>query len=128
MSAGAFSIGRYERDNETDIHPVDIQPETASAVLNGTANGFPGASAADVTSDISAQISGSRRSKGLHCRTVSVKFGTTAGSFPAGYKPGTTATIPVFQKSVWDSLKRGQDATYLDTACLITTKAGEKAC
>lgn len=124
MSAGPFSLGKYERDNG-DVHPISVQPETTEAEFDGTANGFLQGAGTGISSDISAQVAGSKRSIGLHARKVAIRFGTTAGSFPAGYKPGTTASIPVFQKSVYDAIKRGDNATYLGVIGTVTSKLPE---
>lgn len=124
MSAGPFSLGKYERDNG-DVHPITVQPETVSADFNGTANGFLQGAGTGVSSDISAQVAGSKRSIGLHARKVAIRFGTTPGSFPDDYKPGTTLCIPVFQKSVYDGIQRGDTATYLGVIGTVTSKLPE---
>lgn len=127
MSAGPFSVGRYQRNDGT-VHPVRCQPETVALTLGGDPNNFPAAAGEGTQkSDISAQISGSRRSLGLHTRLVRVKFGSTAGAAPDGYSLGGAINLPVFQKSLWDSISKGDSGNYLGKVVTITSKTDEVA-
>ena len=108
------------------MHPVKIQPETTQATLGGEANNFPASNTAGVTkSKISCKVSKGRKEIGLGPRTVSLKFSTGEGTFPDGYKPGTILTIPVFKKSLWDSVSKGDTANYLSKACVVTSTSPE---
>lgn len=116
MSAGAFTVSRYESDSG-DIHPIRVQPETITAFNNE-------APAGAVSSDISAVVSLTRRQRGLRPRYISVKF--TADP-PTNYAAGTVYRIPILKASVYDGLNIGGTGTYLATACVIVGKEGERA-
>ena len=126
MSAGPFTTGRYQRDDGT-IHPIKTQPETAALELGGDANTFPAPAAGESKSDISAGISGSRRSIGLHARLVRVKFGSTDGAAPDGYQLGGAISLPVFQKALWDSISKGDSGNYLGKVVTVVGKSPEVA-
>lgn len=116
MSAGAFTVSKYESDGG-DIHPIRVQPETIAAFANA-------APAGAVSSDISAVVSLTRRQRGLRPRYISVKF--TAAP-PDGYATGTVYKLPILTEAVFDGLNIGGTGTYLGTACVIVGKEGERA-
>lgn len=116
MSAGTFSISKYESDSG-DIHPIRVQPETITAFGNV-------APAGAVSSDISAVVSLTRRQRGLRPRYISVKF--TAAP-PANYATGTVYKIPILTEAVYDGLNIGGTGTYLETAAVIIGKEDERA-
>ena len=122
MSAGAFSNINYE-SNEGGIHPIRIQPETASLSVDGTPNNAP---TGDLTSKIRASVSGSPRSNALIARQVTVTFGITPGSYPEGYKPGSSIPLPWLVKSTFDAIKVPTDCTYLGIPARCTGKRGER--
>lgn len=119
MSAGQFLDAFYEMDN-TSIAAVKIQPETAALVLDGSTNTIP-AGPADVP--VLAKVSGSRRSYGIHCRTVTVKF---TGAVPDGYQPDGQITLPWLQQVSWAALPPKATGTYLASPVTLVFKTAEK--
>lgn len=118
MSAGGFSTVRYQRDNLTAIHPIRVEKDSIT-----TWNTAP---AGEPTSDISAMVSRSQRSLGLHARTVTLRFPET--NPPAGYKPGGITRIPVLTVAAFAALPiKGGTLQYLGVACTVVSKKAEKA-
>lgn len=119
MSAGNFQRARYE-DNNANIYPCRVQPETLAATIDGTDNTAP---VGAVTSDVSANMTASRRKYGVQARRIrlALKAGSTA---PAGYS-GQSVTIPVLQQAVWDDAAKDADVTYLGTTWTIVSKLPE---
>lgn len=119
MSAGTFQRARYE-DNNANIYPCRVQPETLAATIDGTNNTAP---VGAVTSDVSANMTASRRKYGVQARRIrlALKEGSTA---PAGYS-GQSVTIPVLQQAVWDDAAKDADVTYLGTTWTIVSKLPE---
>lgn len=115
MSAGAFSVTKYEADSD-EIHPIRVQPETVAAFANA-------APAGEVTSSISAVVSLTRRQKGLRPRYVSCKF---SGALPDGYQAGTIYRIPILTKAIYDGLNVGGTGTYLGNPVVIVGKESER--
>lgn len=107
MSAGAFAKAKYEANTGT-IYNILIQPETETLILNGVTNTRPtGAVTPGLTR---AQVSGSRRTYGVHTRLVRFKF---TGTLPDGYLGGnSTLTLPVLTMSMYNGLDDGQTGTY----------------
>ena len=118
MSAGAFTRTFYESDTGL-IHPVRLQPETLDAVFDSTDNDPP---AGPTTSEISAQVTGSRRGLGLFARYVTVSFTATP---PAGYLAGGTYRITVPDPAVFDAITPLSTGTYLSTAIIVISKTAE---
>lgn len=118
MSSGAFVSSKYE-SNAGDIYPVRVQPETLTLALGSATNTAPTA-AADQT--IRAKVSGSRRSYGVHCRTVTVQF--TADK--TDYVENGKVTIPWLQQDSWEELVPDATGTYLGTACKLVGKSPER--
>lgn len=104
MSSGAFSRTFYEANNG-DIYKVRVQPETAQAVIGGTANAAP---AGPATVPISAKVTKARNEIGLGCRKISI---FTANP-PADYI-GNTAQLAVLTPALYDGLNGGESVTYL---------------
>lgn len=119
MSAGTFQRARYE-DNNANIYPCRVQPETLAATIDGTDNTAP---VGAVTSDVSANMTASRRKYGVQARRIrlALKAGSTP---PAGYS-GQSVTIPVLQQAVWDDAAKDADVTYLGTTWTIVSKLPE---
>lgn len=95
MSAGRFVRTRYEAvyDN-TQVHPIRVQPETLDLELGGVANaGSENAS----TTPISAVVSRNKRARGLRPALVSLQW-TGSSPSPAG-NVGIT-TIPLLNPDI----------------------------
>jgi len=120
MSAGAFSISRYERDNG-DIHPIRIQPETASLEIAAGSNTPPASTTFD--SDISANTSRGNRGVGLKPRTVTFRF---TGGAPTGYLANGTITLPVLTPTFWATIVKGQTGNYLGGTIVVSYKSPER--
>jgi len=117
MSAGPFIVGRYSAsygDGE-QIHPIRVQPETVAATVGGVENG---SSALEITNPISAQVSRSTRSLGLHARQV---FARITGTPPTGYSPGSLIRIPALSEAFFNAAAvPGAEMTYLGTTWRVT--------
>lgn len=119
MSAGPFSRSFYA-DDDGEIHPIRLQPETLAATFAGTANAAP---AGPATSDISARVSGSRRGKGLFARYVTIAFTATP---PTGYAVGGRYKIAVPSKTIYDAIALNGACNYLGVAGQVISKTAEK--
>jgi hypothetical protein len=119
MSAGAFATGaKYEAD-DGKIYNVRVQPETLEANVGG-ANGSPTGA---VTSGLpSAQVGSGRKTIGVHCRGVRLRF---TESVPDGYKPNSIVFIPILVKSRWDAVSRGSAGVYLGLEVTVVGKVPE---
>lgn len=107
MSTGAFQNSFYNSNKTGDVHPIRIQPETLTLSVGGVANA---AAAGPAGSPISAQVSQSKRSKGLNARTVTFKF--TPAS-PAGYLVNSPITLPwLAGVGDFDNFKAGDPISY----------------
>lgn len=118
MSAGAFTRTFYT-DDDGEVHPLRVQPETLQAEFNSVVNAAP---AGPTTSDISAQVTGSRRGLGLFARYVTVKFTATP---PAGYLANSVYKIVVPSKTVYDAITVNSAGEYLDVATQVISKTDE---
>lgn len=118
MSAGAFEISKYQT-NEGNVHPIRIQPETLAAAIGATTNAAP---AAEADGEGSASVSKGRRANGINARLVRLRF--TAAP-PAGYQANGTITIPALLPAFYDAAKKGAEATYLGTACVVSGRSPE---
>jgi hypothetical protein len=120
MSAGAFTLSRYELDGG-DIAPIRVQPETIAAVFApGGANAAP-AGAADLP--LFATARGSRRSYGINSRTVRIRF---TGAVPDGYAPNSVVSIPVLTPAVYNAIVAGASTvTYLGSDGIVIGKSSE---
>lgn len=117
MSSGAFTIAGYETDNG-DIVPIQVQPETLTAVL-GSANASAGAAFA--AGFPSAQVSKGKRAIGINARTVSIRLDAAL----AGYLENSILRIPVTTQTRWAGLSRGTAVTYLGAAGKVVGKSPE---
>lgn len=119
MSAGAFTNSKYE-SNSGSIYRIRVQPETAAATIGGTANTAP---AGAIDQEVSAQVSGGKRSIGMNARTISLSF---TGSLPTGYA-GPSVRIPVLQSATYDAwtATAGQTGTYLGVAVEVLGQSPE---
>lgn len=104
MSNGAFTLSKYETDND-DIVPIKLQPETLTATFDSTANAAPSGSVS--AGFPSADVSRSKRAIGIHARQISVKI-TTPNS---GYLDNSLVRIPVLTKSVYNATSKGDTVT-----------------
>ena len=120
MSAGAFSLLKYVRDNG-NVVPVRAQPETALLTLNAGVN--VSGSGSQTPGAPRAKVSGSRRSYGTHTRTVTVRFLTAPTS--GGYLAGGLVRLPVFTRAIWDGYSDGDEGTYLGGTVRFAGKAAE---
>lgn len=118
MSSGPFSSSKYEA-NSGDIYPVKVQPETLTLTIGGSSNSAP---AGTVDQTIRAKVSGSRRSYGVHTRTVTIEL--TAAL--TGYKENALITLPWLVQSTWEALAPDATGTYLGTACRLAGKSPER--
>lgn len=119
MSAGIFINSFYSSNKTGLIHPIRIQPETLALTVDSVVNA---AATGPASSPISAQVSQSKRAKGLNARTVTIKFPTTA---PTGYKVGSTIRLPWLAGAVdFDGFVAGAPVSYLGaTGELVGTSA-----
>jgi hypothetical protein len=114
MSSGVFENVNYELDNGT-VLTCRVQPETAELVIGGTTNTPPtGTPAAGLGS---VRVSGGNRQIGIKARSVAVRFTATK----SGYKEGSSIRLPIFTKTMWDGLAKGQTGTYQGVACVVTS-------
>lgn len=119
MSAGNFANSFYTSNKTGLVHPIRVQPETLALVVDGATNA---AAAGPATSPISAQVSQSKRSKGLNARTVTIKFPATP---PTGYAVGSVIKLPwLTGAATFDGFKAGDAVTYLgSTGEVVGTQA-----
>jgi hypothetical protein len=119
MSTGQFKFSKYE-DDDGNIHPIRIQPETELLTL-GAANAPP---AGTVDDNTFIRVSGSPRAYGLKARWVSFRF--TDASPPGGYKPGSLLRLPILNPTVYDGIIAGATTgTYQTGAIIAVGKGGE---
>lgn len=112
MSAGAFTFTVYTASYaDGAAHPIRVQPETLAATAGGIANAA--ADGVDANNPISAMVSASKRSLGLHARTVTLEL---TGTPPTGYKVGSRVRIPCLTEGFYDAVAiKGTPVTYLGT-------------
>lgn len=119
MSSGRFQVGTYEMD-DGNIVKIKIQPETLAADL-GSPNIFP--VGAITIPNLSAKVSGSKRSIGVNARTVTVRFTDT---LPDDYSGDDISGIPVLVKATFDAINKGvSTGTYLGQPVTIVGKSAE---
>lgn len=118
MSSGVFVDSTYEME-DGNIIAIRIQPETLALDIDGTND--PPVGAVSI-GDLSAKVSGSRRSKGVNARTVTVQF---TGAPPAGYAPGGTISLPVLTAAKFIEINKRQAGTYLGVAIRVAGKSSE---
>lgn len=112
----AFQVGGLYSADSGDIHPIRLS--TADYAAAGTAPGGP------ATSAISAEVSSSRRSLGLHPRyvTLSRVVGTAPNTFTK-YKKLVVLTATAFNSSAFAV---GATVTISSTTWTISSKESEK--
>lgn len=120
MSAGAFSIAKYTT-NLGNVVAIRVQPETLDATFSGSINASPGASTLS-SGFPSASVSGSRRSIGIHPRTVNVRI---SAGLPTGYLSNQIYRIPCLNQTAWDNATKGAAAGYLGGTGIIVSKSPE---
>lgn len=107
MSNGSFTSSRYLSTKTGLIHPIRVQPETLTLVVNGVTNAAP---AGAIANPISAQVSQGKRSLGLNARTVTVKFPAPGTS---GYKADSPISLPWLNgDTAFNAFAKGQAVTY----------------
>jgi hypothetical protein len=120
MSAGEFSISKYETNNG-DVVPIRVQPETLALTIGAATNDAP---AGDVqTGWPSANATANRRQNGINVRYVRLKW--SAGA-PTDYAANSVLVVPILTKAMWDGIARGQTGTYLGSGVTVATKINEK--
>ena len=119
MSAGTFTRTRYESDTDL-IHPIRVQPETLAATFATVPNAAP---TGTPDSEISAQVTGSRRGLGLFARYITVVFTATP---PVGYATGQSYKIPIMSQSLFAAVSVGATGEYLGVATQVISKTPER--
>lgn len=100
MSAGAFTLTRYE-DDKGNIHPIRVQPETITMSLGAGSNSPP---ADPVDTESYVRATGGKRRYGILARRVALAW--TAAP-PAGYKAGSLVVVPILSSALWNTLIEG---------------------
>lgn len=118
MSAGAFTRGKYQ-DNDLNIRPIRVQPETIAMEINNVANVQPSGA---IDTSGAAQTNRSKRAYGVHARTVTIVFPTTA---PGGYLVNSPIRLPILTAAVWDGIITGQAVEYLGGDAIVISKSPE---
>ena len=111
MSAGEFQKAVYET-NEGNFASVRVQPETLAAQVDSVTNAE---GAGPVNQEARAQVGKGKRTIGINCRTVTLRF--TAAP-PDGYS-GDPVTIPALTPAFYDACNPNSDTatgTYLGVA------------
>jgi hypothetical protein len=121
MSAGAFSISKYELDGG-QIAAVRVQPETLAATFAGDANVAP-AGAVNLPGRFPLNTGG-RNKKPFAARYVTVRFTATV---PTGYAANSTPRIPILTQALFNAIVRDTTVgVYLGAAVLVTGKVSER--
>lgn len=121
MSAGPFTLETYGSSYDPQqSHPIRVQPETLAASVGGTANnplvGAP-------TSPISALVSSSARSLGLHARIVYMRLN---GAAPVGYSSLSRARLPILDPANFAAFAvKATVVDYLGTTWQVTGSRAE---
>lgn len=124
MSAGPFVRAVYSASygDGNNRHPIRVQPETLLASAGGVVNGQSDSAA---TSPISATVSKSKRSLGLHARTVTIQ---SVVAPPTGYEAGSIVRIPALQEAFYNACStKGTAVTYLGTTWQSVSVSNEEA-
>lgn len=119
MSAGTFTIARYQGDAAAYVQAIRVQPETVSAAVGTVTNA---AATAAVTVPGFLRVSAGRKTKQLRPRKVTA---TLAGTAPAGYKAGTSCRIVAMTPAFFAACTIGATLTYLGTTWTISGRSAE---
>lgn len=120
MSAGLFVRSKYFCTDTGSIHPIRVQPETVSAAIGSSTNAAPTGA---IANNISARVSGGRRSLGLTARRVNLQSPATAQ--PTGYKPSGITSIPALQEAFFNAAVKGATCNYLGAAYTVVSRTQE---
>lgn len=119
MSSGLFQITAYNASYDAaQVHKIKVQPETLALSVGSVVNSAP---TVLPTSPISAMVSKSKRSLGLHAATVTLKSTATTAS-PAGYAVGSITTIPLLNESIRSAVASATSATAVSYLGVTTWK------
>jgi len=127
MSAGLFLDSFYQADYTAGaIHPIRIQPETTDAQATGTAGVVANSPATGpATVPISAQVSKSTRSLGLHARVIYLKID---GTPPVGYALSSRVRLPCLNIAFFQAARaKGTAVDYLGATWIVTGSRAEVA-
>jgi hypothetical protein len=120
MSAGSFTISKYETNNG-DIVSCRVQPETLAMTIGGTANA---AVAGSVQAGWpSALMRGGRTEIGIVARKVRIGI-PDGGTAPDGYS-GAPVYVPILSEALWAAATKGDVVTYLGETWELLTKVPE---
>lgn len=120
MSAGAFVRSRYECSDDDLIHPIRVQAETLTATIGGTANSAPTGA---ISNNISARVSGGKRTLGLVARRVTLQAPATGQ--PTNYLANGITTIPALTEAFYNAATKGTTCTYLNVAYTVVSRTQE---
>lgn len=118
MSAGAFTLSRYELDGGTIIVPIRVQPETLALTDGTTANDPPTGA---VTLSVSAKARKGTREYGIGARNITISW--VAGP-PTGYED-ENLSIPVLSEVAYAAYTVGTEVTYLGTTATVVARKAE---
>lgn len=121
MSTGNFIYANYASALTGEVHPIRIQPETATLVINGQTNTIP---AGPVTSQLQAQVTG-RRGIGLFAAKVGVRV-TASGT--SDFAVGSVHYLPWLDASTLFSVisPKFQEGTYQGAAVRVIGYSPER--
>ncbi len=119
MSAGAFIRSRYQANND-EVHPIRIQPETETLIIQGLPNEPP---AVLPTQKIYAKVSGGKREFCLTPRSVTIVFNDIDP--PGGYLDNSPIKLPILTQTVWDQILPGATGTYLGKTIEVVSRSPE---
>jgi hypothetical protein len=71
-----------------------------------------------------AQVSKNKKSDGVGCRTVSIRW---VGAAPDGYKPGEALTVPVMTAAAYNTYTPGTTGSYLGNQVVVIGRSAETA-
>lgn len=120
MSAGEFVKSIYET-NKGNFCAVKVQPETLAAVMDGVTNA---AGAGPVNQEASASVSSGKRTIGVNCRTVTLRW---TGDAPDGYS-GDDVVIPALTPAFYEACDPnavGVTGTYLESGVIPVGRSPE---
>lgn len=117
---GSYIFSGYaSTDNPAKVYPIRVQPETIALVINGISNDAP---SGGTTEQVSAKVSGKRRSFGVNARTVTIEF---VGTAPTGYKVAQPIRLPILKPDVYAGILKNQSGNYLGSTIRVVGKRPE---